>query len=114
MQSTLAELREAKTHQRLHIEDGQVIDITLTRYGDNHSRLHLDIDMLAGDAMSYRVLVSDLAELYRGPRCRRPATATAAIAPRGNRTASRGSGIASGGNGGCPRCPERQNCPPYR
>ncbi|WP_099184184.1 non-ribosomal peptide synthetase [Mycobacterium kansasii] len=66
VQSTLAELREAKTHQRLHIEDGQVIDITLTRYGDNHSRLHLDIDMLAGDAMSYRVLVSDLAELYRG------------------------------------------------
>jgi mycobactin phenyloxazoline synthetase len=53
----------------LAIEDGQVIDITLTLYQEaqeNRGRLHLDIDMLAGDAMSYRVLVSDLAALYRG------------------------------------------------
>lgn len=66
VESALAELRELKTHQRLGIEDGQVVDITLTRYGENRHRLHLDIDMLAGDAMSYRVLMSDLAELYRG------------------------------------------------
>jgi mycobactin phenyloxazoline synthetase len=65
-ESALAELRDRKTHQRLAIEDGQVIDITLTLRGQERSRLHLDIDMLAGDAMSYRVLVSDLAELYRG------------------------------------------------
>lgn len=61
----LTELRDRKTHQRLAIEDGQVIDITLTLH-DDCTRLHLDVDMLAGDAMSYRVLVSDLAELYRG------------------------------------------------
>jgi mycobactin phenyloxazoline synthetase len=66
VESTLIELRDRKTHQRLGIEDGQVIDVTLTLYDENCSRLHLDIDMLAGDAMSYRVLVSDLAELYRG------------------------------------------------
>lgn len=66
VESTLAELRERKTHQRLAIEDGQVIDITLTRYDQDRSRLHLDIDMLAGDAMSYRVLVTDLAALYHG------------------------------------------------
>lgn len=64
--SALIELRDRKTHQRLAIEDGQVVDITLTRYAENRSRLHLDVDMLAGDAMSYRVLVSELAELYRG------------------------------------------------
>ncbi|MCV6985431.1 amino acid adenylation domain-containing protein [Mycobacterium shinjukuense] len=63
--AALAELRDRKTHQRLRIEDGQVIEITLTRC-DDRNRLHLDIDMLAGDAMSYRVLVSDLAELYQG------------------------------------------------
>jgi mycobactin phenyloxazoline synthetase len=62
----LAELRDRKTHQRLEIDDGQVIDITLTLRDEAGSRLHLDIDMLAGDAVSYRVLVSDLAELYRG------------------------------------------------
>ena len=64
--AALTQLRDRKTHQRLEIEDGQVIDITLTLCEENRSRLHLDIDMLAGDAMSYRVLVSDLAELYRG------------------------------------------------
>ena len=66
VEPALTDLRDRKTHQRLGIEDGQVIDITLTLYDENRSRLHLDIDMLAGDAMSYRVLVSDLAELYRG------------------------------------------------
>jgi mycobactin phenyloxazoline synthetase len=66
VEPALTELRDRKTHQRLEIEDGQVIDITLSLYDENRSRLHLDIDMLAGDAMSYRVLVSDLAELYRG------------------------------------------------
>src|ERR1700712_2182548 len=64
-ESVLAQLRDRKTHQRLSIEDGQVIDIALTLYQDR-SRLHLDVDMLAGDAMSYRVLVSDLADAYRG------------------------------------------------
>ncbi|OBJ55822.1 non-ribosomal peptide synthetase [Mycobacterium sp. 1423905.2] len=64
--TALNELRYRKTHQRLAIEDAQVIDVTLTLCDDNRSRLHLDVDMLAGDAMSYRVLVSDLADLYRG------------------------------------------------
>jgi mycobactin phenyloxazoline synthetase len=64
--ATLARLRDQKTHQRLAIEHGQVIDVTLSRCDGDRDRLHLDIDMLAGDAMSYRVLVSDLAEIYRG------------------------------------------------
>jgi mycobactin phenyloxazoline synthetase len=66
VETALAEIRDRKTHQRLDIEYGQVIDIMLTLCGQTRSRLHLDVDMLAGDAMSYRVLVSDLAELYRG------------------------------------------------
>ncbi|MFR9752288.1 amino acid adenylation domain-containing protein [Nocardia sp. 004] len=66
VEAALAELREHKTHQVLAIEDGQVIDITLTLRDENSTRLHLDVDMLAGDAMSYRVLVSELAELYHG------------------------------------------------
>ncbi|MEV6255158.1 amino acid adenylation domain-containing protein [Nocardia sp. NPDC051911] len=64
--AALAELRDRKTHQRLAIEDGQVIDVTLTLRDADRSRLHLDVDMLAGDAMSYRVLIADLAELYHG------------------------------------------------
>ena len=72
VESALAELRDRKTHQRLRIEDGQVFDVTLTRYDDHRSRLHLDVDMLAADAMSYRVLAADLADLYRGATVRRP------------------------------------------
>ncbi|WP_054815843.1 non-ribosomal peptide synthetase [Nocardia arizonensis] len=64
--AVLADLREAKTHQRLDIEHGRVIDITLTLRAAGRTRLHLDIDMLAGDAMSYRVLISELADLYHG------------------------------------------------
>jgi mycobactin phenyloxazoline synthetase len=72
VESALAELRDRKTHQCLGIENAQVIDVTLSLFDENRSRLHLDVDMLAADAMSYRVLVSDLAELYRGAVLRAP------------------------------------------
>ncbi|MFE9784318.1 amino acid adenylation domain-containing protein [Nocardia salmonicida] len=62
----LAELRGARTHQRMAVQDGQVIDIALTRLADGRTRLHLDVDMLAADAMSYRILITDLARLYHG------------------------------------------------
>ncbi|MFD6398088.1 amino acid adenylation domain-containing protein [Nocardia sp. NPDC060249] len=62
----LAELRSTRTHQRMAVEDGQVIDIALTRLADGRTRLHLDVDMLAADAMSYRILITDLARLYHG------------------------------------------------
>ncbi len=66
VEATLERLRDARTHQRLDIAAGQVIDVTLTRCDDRRSRLHLDVDMLAADAMSYRVLVAELAARYRG------------------------------------------------
>ncbi|WP_068272672.1 non-ribosomal peptide synthetase [Aldersonia kunmingensis] len=62
----LAELREDKTHQRMNVADGQVLEIVLTRLPGGASRLHVDVDMLAGDAMSYRVAMADLARLYAG------------------------------------------------
>ena len=62
----LAELRGARTHQRMAVEDGQVINIALTRLADGRTRLHLDVDMLAADAISYRILITDLARLYHG------------------------------------------------
>ncbi|MEU7765380.1 amino acid adenylation domain-containing protein [Nocardia sp. NPDC049190] len=71
--AALAELRDRKTHQRLAIEVGQVIDVTLTLRDENSTRLHLDVDMLAGDAMSYRALIAELAELYHGATVSAPA-----------------------------------------
>lgn len=65
-EAELERLRDSKTHQRLAIEEGQVLDVTLSLLADGRTRLHLDVDMIAGDAMSYRVLVADLADLYHG------------------------------------------------
>ncbi len=59
----LAGLREAKSHQRL---DGQVLELTLSLLPGGRSRLHVDLDMQAADAMSYRTLMADLAALYLG------------------------------------------------
>ncbi|MET8422806.1 amino acid adenylation domain-containing protein [Nocardia sp. NPDC004860] len=66
VERTLEALRERRTHQLMAVEDGQVIDIALTLLPDGRTRLHLDVDMLAADAMSYRILVADLARLYHG------------------------------------------------
>ncbi|MCP9621259.1 amino acid adenylation domain-containing protein [Nocardia otitidiscaviarum] len=66
VERVLESLRERKTHQLMAVEDGQVIDIALTLLPGGRTRLHLDVDMLAADAMSYRILVGDLARLYHG------------------------------------------------
>jgi mycobactin phenyloxazoline synthetase len=59
----LADIRDAKSHQQL---DGAVFELALTLLPGHRSRLHVDLDMQAADAMSYRTLMSDLAALYRG------------------------------------------------
>ena len=56
-------LREAKSHQQL---DGEVFELTLSLLPGEKSRLHVDLDMQAADAMSYRTLMTDLAILYEG------------------------------------------------
>ncbi|WP_230465332.1 non-ribosomal peptide synthetase [Nocardia seriolae] len=62
----LEELRDRRTHQLMAVAEGQVVDIALTLLPQGRTRLHLDVDMLAADAMSYRILVADLARLYHG------------------------------------------------
>ncbi|GAB3212944.1 amino acid adenylation domain-containing protein [Nocardia tengchongensis] len=65
-EGALEELRDKRTHQLMAVQDGQVVDIALTLLPAGRTRLHLDVDMLAADAMSYRILVADLARLYHG------------------------------------------------
>jgi len=62
----LEELRDSKSHQLMDVAAGQVIDVTLTLLPDDRHRVHVDVDMLAADALSYRRLLDDLAALYRG------------------------------------------------
>ncbi|ANY07724.1 non-ribosomal peptide synthetase [Pseudonocardia sp. HH130630-07] len=62
----LAELRHTKSHQRMRADRGHVFDVTLTRCPGGRTRLHVDVDMLAADALSYRTLLADLATFYAG------------------------------------------------
>ncbi|MBB3600504.1 mycobactin phenyloxazoline synthetase [Mycolicibacterium sp. BK556] len=59
----LAAVRTAKSRQQL---SGQVLELTLTLLPRDRTRLHVDLDMQAADAMSYRALMTDLAALYGG------------------------------------------------
>ncbi|MEO3824135.1 amino acid adenylation domain-containing protein [Actinomadura sp. B10D3] len=62
----LERIRAEMSEQRLPIEEGRVFDARLSLLPDGGSRLHLDVDMFAADAMSYRVMLADLAALYEG------------------------------------------------
>lgn len=59
----LAEIRDTKSHQRL---DDEVLELTLSLLPGGRTRLHVDLDMQAADAVSYRNFMADLAEFYRG------------------------------------------------
>ncbi|MDG4667576.1 amino acid adenylation domain-containing protein [Mycobacterium sp. 236(2023)] len=59
----LEAIRHEKSHQ---IMAGEVLQISLSQRPDGRTRLHVDLDMQAADAVSYRNFMSDLAEFYGG------------------------------------------------
>lgn len=59
----LEEIRDEKSHQMMH---GEVLQFALSLLPDGRTRLHVDMDMQASDAVSYRNFMADLAELYGG------------------------------------------------
>ncbi|MGP4025462.1 non-ribosomal peptide synthetase [Actinomadura sp. 3N407] len=65
-ETELEAIRAEMSVQRLPIEDGRVFDARLSLLPAGTARLHLDVDMVAADAMSYRVMLADLAALYEG------------------------------------------------
>ncbi|WP_319451815.1 MULTISPECIES: amino acid adenylation domain-containing protein [unclassified Mycobacterium] len=63
VETRLAAIRREKSHQQL---TGAVFELALSRLPGDRTRLHVDLDMQAADAMSYRNIMADLASLYRG------------------------------------------------
>ncbi|WP_240630798.1 amino acid adenylation domain-containing protein [Mycolicibacterium sp. GF69] len=59
----LETIRQQKSHQIL---DGDVLELSLSLRPDGGTRLHVDMDMNAADAVSYRKFMADLAVFYRG------------------------------------------------
>ncbi|MDQ0980650.1 non-ribosomal peptide synthetase [Pseudomonas synxantha] len=64
LQQQLQALRAELSHRQLAVEHGQVLDIQLSLLPQG-TRLHLNLDMLAADALSLRTLLGDLVQLYR-------------------------------------------------
>ncbi|MFE5633886.1 amino acid adenylation domain-containing protein [Streptomyces sp. NPDC056543] len=60
-------LRDRLSHRRLRVDLGEVIDVHLTRLPGAVDRLHFNVDLLAADLASIRVLLADLAVLYDDP-----------------------------------------------
>lgn len=70
--AALEDVRHSASHARLDVAAGEVFSVQLSLLPDGASRLHVDVDMLAADALSYRVLLSDLAKLYENPAASLP------------------------------------------
>ncbi|MGW1208834.1 amino acid adenylation domain-containing protein [Streptomyces sp. NPDC002499] len=74
--AALEETRHSSSHARLDVAAGEVFLVRLSLLPGGRTRLHVDVDMLAADALSYRVLLSDLAALYAKPDVALPAIRT--------------------------------------
>ncbi|EKO3478982.1 amino acid adenylation domain-containing protein [Vibrio fluvialis] len=59
-------MREQKTHQKLALNQGQGAEFVLTRLSDDRFRLHVDVDMIAADAQSFRLMIEALVAAYHG------------------------------------------------
>ncbi|MCI3242925.1 amino acid adenylation domain-containing protein [Streptomyces spinosisporus] len=68
----LEDIRHSSSHARLDVAAGEVFSVQLSLLPGDRTRLHVDVDMLAADALSYRVLLSDLAALYQDPEAPLP------------------------------------------
>jgi len=61
------ELRSRLSHLRLAVEQGQVFDVQVSLLPGGVTRTHLNIDMLVSDALSYQLILAELARLYLHP-----------------------------------------------
>ncbi|GAA2266769.1 non-ribosomal peptide synthetase [Streptomyces amakusaensis] len=73
LERRLEDIRQTLSHQLLGIDRGEVFSTALSLLPGDRTRLHLDVDMVAADAVSYRLLLADLARLHTEPDTELPA-----------------------------------------
>lgn len=61
------ELRARLSHRRLAVEQGEVFDVQVSLLPGGATRTHINIDMLVSDALSYQIILTELAQLYLRP-----------------------------------------------
>ncbi len=72
-EQALREIRQQMSHQMLDLAQGQAADFRLTQLAHGRCRLHIDLDMIAADGQSFRIIIADLATLYHDPNALKPA-----------------------------------------
>ncbi|GAB4588358.1 amino acid adenylation domain-containing protein [Nocardia sp. IFM 10818] len=69
----LSRLRDTLSHRRLDVERGEVFDVQLSLLPNAGTRLHIELDLLVADVLSFNIFLDDLAAAYRGgPEALRP------------------------------------------
>nr|QEO74635.1 condensation domain-containing protein [uncultured bacterium] len=66
-QERLQLVREEMSHQVLRSDTWPLFDVRVTPLADGRTRVHLSIDVLIADALSFRTLAEELVALYRDP-----------------------------------------------
>jgi yersiniabactin nonribosomal peptide synthetase len=61
------DVRRRLSHRRLAVEQGEVFDVQLSLLPAGVTRTHINIDMLVADALSYQLILAELAQLYLRP-----------------------------------------------
>ncbi|RNF36392.1 peptide synthetase [Paracoccus methylarcula] len=67
-------IRQRKSHQRLALDQGAGMQLSLSLLGPERARLHLDLDMITADPSCFGQIVEDLALAYEGEEPSRRAT----------------------------------------
>ncbi|MCG8927720.1 non-ribosomal peptide synthetase [Lentzea sp. CC55] len=67
VEARLAEIRARLSNRVVDLAGGGVLDVELSLLASGASRMHLNLDMVAADALSLRNVLADLAHLYRTP-----------------------------------------------
>ncbi len=65
-------LRRRLSHHKLAVDRGQALDIQLSYLPDGTTRTHVNIDMLVSDALSYQIILGELAHFYLRPAAELP------------------------------------------
>ncbi|MER5770361.1 amino acid adenylation domain-containing protein [Streptomyces sp. NPDC001985] len=107
----LEHTRDLLSHQMLRIDRGEVFSTALSLLPGDRTRLHLDVDMVAADAVSYRLLLADLARLHTDPDTELPAIGYGYRQYRAARPGSRATAAARAARYWADRLPELPGAP---
>ncbi|MFJ7330970.1 condensation domain-containing protein, partial [Streptomyces cyaneofuscatus] len=66
VRSELTRVRSELSHRRLDVETGEVFDVRLSLLPGGRTRLHVELDLLVADVLSFNVFLDDLAACYGG------------------------------------------------